>query len=114
MGYLKGEAKYWFQLKKGEILNIKDFTIHFKEQFHGTNYDNLISRELGTNNYQNFGHISPFKYFVNTVSRAKDSTIKYSKSYICEAMSKQFGDSVEYTCKIQNVVRTRDFLLLTY
>jgi hypothetical protein len=112
IGHLKGEAKYWFQLEKGEISNIKDFSIYFKEQFHGTKYDNLISRELGTNNYQNFGHISPFEYFVNTVSRAKDSTINYSERYIWEAMSRQFGDSVEYACKIQNVVRTRDFMNL--
>jgi hypothetical protein len=91
---------------------MEEFIVKFKVQFHGTKYDNLIAKELGTNNYRDFGHISPFEYFVNTVSRAKDSTINYSESYICEAMSRQFGDSVEHSCKIQNVVKTKDFLNL--
>jgi hypothetical protein len=76
LGNLKGEARYWFQLEKTNISSMGEFIVKFKVQFHGTKYDNLIAKELGTNNYRDFGHISPFEYLVNTVSRAVNLKIR--------------------------------------
>ena len=90
---------------------MEEFIRKFKDQFHGVKYDNLVAREISTNSYRNFCDFSPFEYFVNIISRAKDSTIKNSESYMCEAMSRQFGDSVEYNYKVQNINKTKDFLI---
>ena len=93
--HLRGEARYWFQLVSGNITDLERFNREFREQFHGNRYDNIAARELSTNNYWDFTHLSPCEYFVNIVSRAKDSTMKYHEEYICESMSRQFGETIE-------------------